>query len=147
MSLTLRLHLDHCGETAVNIDTRLVHTGRNPQAFGGLVNVPVCRGSTVLANSLEQWEAGKLPGNPMASYGRFGTATTRAFETAMAELEGGHAVHRVPVGSGRVHPFDSFDRAAERPCADHRQRLRSDPAIRLAGADAAWASRWSSTIR
>jgi len=79
-------------------DTVLVHTGRNPDAFGGLVNTPVCRGSTIVASTLEQWESRKQPGNPMASYGRFGTATTRAFEAAIAELEGGHASVVFPSG-------------------------------------------------
>lgn len=79
-------------------DTQLVHTGRNPDAFGGLVNIPACRGSTILASSLEQWEARKQPANPMASYGRFGTASTRAFECAVAELEGGHASVVFPSG-------------------------------------------------
>jgi cystathionine beta-lyase len=37
-------------------DTLLAHTGRDPGAFGGLVNTPVCRGSTIVASSLEQWE-------------------------------------------------------------------------------------------
>lgn len=79
-------------------DTLLVHTGRTPQAFGGLVNTPVCRGSTILADTLEEWEARKQPSNPMASYGRFGTATTRAFEHAIAELEGGFASIVFPSG-------------------------------------------------
>lgn len=79
-------------------DTMLVHTGRTPDAFGGLVNTPVCRGSTILANTLEEWEARKQPSNPMASYGRFGTATTRAFENAIAQLEGGVASIVFPSG-------------------------------------------------
>src|SRR5690349_7318713 len=79
-------------------DTLLVHAGRTPKAFGGLVNTPVCRGSTILADTLEEWEARKHPGNPMASYGRFGTATTRAFENAIAELEGGFSSIVFPSG-------------------------------------------------
>ncbi|MEP6790052.1 MAG: cystathionine beta-lyase [Ramlibacter sp.] len=79
-------------------DTFLARTGRDPEAFGGLVNTPVCRGSTIVASSLEEWESRKLPGNAMASYGRFGTATTRAFESAMAELEGGFAAIVFPSG-------------------------------------------------
>ena len=75
-----------------------MQTGRNPDAFGGLVNTPVCRGSTILSNTLEEWESRKQPDNPMASYGRFGTATTRSFEAAMAELEGGHAAIVFPSG-------------------------------------------------
>jgi cystathionine beta-lyase len=79
-------------------DTLLAHTGRDPNAFGGLVNTPVCRGSTIVSSSLEQWESRKLPGNAMASYGRFGTATTRAFEDAIAQLEGGHRSIVFPSG-------------------------------------------------
>ncbi len=65
-------------ESTFNIDTRLLHTGRNPATQGGLVNTPVCRGSTIVAPTLQDWEARKEPGNPYASYGRFGTATTVA---------------------------------------------------------------------
>ncbi|MHA7599208.1 cystathionine beta-lyase [Alicycliphilus sp. T452] len=85
-------------EPAHSVETALVHTGRNPGAFGGLVNTPVCRGSTIVASTLEEWESRKLPSNPMASYGRFGTATTRSFESAIAELEGGHASIVFPSG-------------------------------------------------
>jgi cystathionine beta-lyase len=70
-------------------DTHLVRTGRDPSRHGGMVNTPVFRGSTILSASLDEWESRKTPGNPMASYGRFGTPTTRAFESAIAELEGG----------------------------------------------------------
>lgn len=83
---------------AATWDTRLVHTGRTPNDFGGLVNTPVCRGSTILADSLAEWDARKKPGNALASYGRFGTPTTRAFEQAIAELEGGHAAIVFPSG-------------------------------------------------
>ncbi|RZI96345.1 MAG: aminotransferase class V-fold PLP-dependent enzyme, partial [Rubrivivax sp.] len=79
-------------------DTTLAHAGRNPEAFGGLVNIPVCRGSTILASTLEQWEARKSPTNPMASYGRFGNSLTRAFEESVAGLEGGHAALVFPSG-------------------------------------------------
>lgn len=79
-------------------DTLLAHAGRDPDAFGGLVNTPVCRGSTIVSSSLAQWESRKTPGNPMASYGRFGTATTRAFEEAVAQLEGGHRALVFPSG-------------------------------------------------
>ena len=63
-----------------------------------MVNTPVFRGSTILSSSLGEWESRKLPGNPYASYGRFGTPTTRAFETAIAELEGGHQAVVFPSG-------------------------------------------------
>ncbi|WP_419997512.1 cystathionine beta-lyase [Streptomyces boninensis] len=59
----------------------------------GYVNPPVHRASTVLYESLAQLEASQadpLKRN-MPVYGRFGTPTTRAFEEALAELEGGWA--------------------------------------------------------
>ena len=63
-----------------------------------MVNVPVYRGSTILADSLEEWESRKSDDNPMASYGRFGTPLTRSFEQAMAELEGGYRSIVFPSG-------------------------------------------------
>lgn len=92
------MHLTHCDELRPAIDTILAHAGRHPAAFGGLVNTPVCRGSTIVASTLEEWEGRKQPGNPMASYGRFGTATTRAFEDAVAGLEGAHRAIVFPSG-------------------------------------------------
>jgi cystathionine beta-lyase len=92
------MDLSFSAQEATREDTLLAHAGRDPQAFGGLVNTPVCRGSTIVADSLEQWESRKTPGNAMASYGRFGTATTRAFEEAIARLEGGHRAIVFPSG-------------------------------------------------
>ena len=74
----------------VGLETSLMRMGRDPSQHGGMVNTPVFRGSTILSSSLDEWESRKLPGNPYASYGRFGTPTTRALETAIAQLEGGH---------------------------------------------------------
>ncbi|MES2184290.1 MAG: cystathionine beta-lyase [Pseudomonadota bacterium] len=83
---------------SLECDTRLVHSGRDPASHAGMVNMPVFRGSTILSNSLAEWESRKLPGNPYASYGRFGTPTTRALETALAELEGGYRSIVFPSG-------------------------------------------------
>ncbi|MCP1401389.1 cystathionine beta-lyase [Achromobacter insolitus] len=75
-------------------DTQLVTVGRHPERFGGLVNTPICRASTILAGSMAEWEemkrarAAEEPG--ATTYGRYGTATTHAFEEAIAALEGGH---------------------------------------------------------
>ncbi|MDM0039889.1 cystathionine beta-lyase [Variovorax sp. J22G21] len=79
-------------------ETCLVRTGRSSSSHHGMVNTPVFRGSTILSSSLSEWESRKLPGNPYASYGRFGTPTTRALETAIAELEGGHQAIVFPSG-------------------------------------------------
>ncbi|MGJ7497118.1 cystathionine beta-lyase [Variovorax sp. RT4R15] len=84
--------------TLFESETCLVRTGRSSSSHHGMVNTPVFRGSTILSSSLSEWESRKLPGNPYASYGRFGTPTTRALETAIAELEGGHQAIVFPSG-------------------------------------------------
>jgi cysteine-S-conjugate beta-lyase len=66
--------------------TRLVHAGRDPQAAHGAVNPPIYRATTMLRPSLESWEEATRPGFTGYRYGRLETPTTRAFETAMAEL-------------------------------------------------------------
>ena len=63
-----------------------------------MVNTPIYRGSTILSSTLEQWESRKQPDNPYASYGRFGTPTTRALEEVVAEAEGGYRSLVLPSG-------------------------------------------------
>lgn len=67
--------------------TRLVHGGRSPAAQHGFVNPPVYRGSTVLFPTLDAIEA--YDEQPYR-YGRHGTPTTTALESALCDLEGGH---------------------------------------------------------
>jgi cysteine-S-conjugate beta-lyase len=78
--------------------TFLSHAGRMSREHAGFVNVPVYRGSTILAESLEQWERSKDDNNPMSNYGRFGSPLTRAFESAVCRLEGGHGARVFPSG-------------------------------------------------
>ena len=80
------------------IDTRLAHAGRAPAEHGGMVNVPVYRGSTILSDTLEEWESKKGPDNPMANYGRFGSPLSRSLESAVCELEGGYRSILFPSG-------------------------------------------------
>ena len=74
-------------------ETKLVHSGRHPERFEGVVNPPVFHASTILSPSLADWErkiedrAKEIPGT---YYGRGGTPTTRSLEDALAELEGAH---------------------------------------------------------
>ena len=81
--------------------TKSVHAGLHPERFDGVVNPPVMHASTVLSPTLADWEqkkkdrAAELPGT---YYGRFGTATTRALEEAIAELEGAHRCVVYPSG-------------------------------------------------
>lgn len=78
--------------------TEVLHGGRDPASHHGMVNIPIYRGSTVLSHSLEQWESRKQPDNPYASYGRFGTPTTRALEELVANMEGGYRSLVFPSG-------------------------------------------------
>ncbi len=65
--------------------TEAAHAGRDPHAHHGFVNPPVYRGSTVLFPTAEKLWSGDQP----YTYGRRGTPTVKAFETAVAALEGG----------------------------------------------------------
>ncbi|MCB1839122.1 MAG: cystathionine beta-lyase [Rhodospirillales bacterium] len=67
-------------------NTRLVHLGRDPDAYFGLANLPVGRVSTIMYPSLQAYENP----NHKFRYGRTGNPTSEAFEMAMAELEGGY---------------------------------------------------------
>ncbi len=65
------------------------------------VNPPLVRGTTVLAPSLAHWrERARLDtqDKPQAAYGRFGTATTAAFESAIAQLDGAYRSLCFPSG-------------------------------------------------
>ena len=94
--------------------THYLHCGRDSETYGGLINTPVFRGSTVLAKDFNSWEASKKDGNPYANYGRFGTPTTRAFEEAIAGLEGGHASLVFPSGlAACVHALLAFVSAGD----------------------------------
>ncbi|MEJ8474392.1 cystathionine beta-lyase [Roseibium algae] len=69
---------------AFKADTLLAHTGRTPKEFYGFVNPPVVHASTVLFPDIETLTTGNQP----YVYGRRGTPTTEALETAISELEG-----------------------------------------------------------
>jgi cystathionine beta-lyase len=86
--------------------TRLVSLGRDPERFGGMVNTPLFRGSTILSRTMAEWEqkqqdrANDVAG--VSTYGRFGTPTTHALEDAMARLEGGHRALLFPSGLAAI---------------------------------------------
>ena len=84
-------------------DTKIAHLGRDPAAFGGMVNTPVFRGSTIIAENLDTYEDhSRRDRKGTMVYGRMGTPTTFALETAIAELEGGSACVAVSSGLGAV---------------------------------------------
>jgi cystathionine beta-lyase len=65
-------------------ETRLVTAGRDPKAQHGFVNPPVYHASTVLYPTAEDQVAHRA----RYQYGRRGTPTTEALETALRELDG-----------------------------------------------------------
>jgi cystathionine beta-lyase len=75
-------------------DTKLVHSGRDPADYHGIVNPPVARGSTILYPSLSAYD----DPDHRYRYGRMGNPMSEAFETAMADLEGGAGAVSAPSG-------------------------------------------------
>src|SRR4051794_31121035 len=65
-------------------DTRLVAGGRDPFAYHGFVNPPVYHASTVLYRTAEDL----VEHRGRYQYGRRGTPTSEALETALRDLEG-----------------------------------------------------------
>jgi cystathionine beta-lyase len=68
----------------IKSDTRLVTSGRDPQAYHGFVNPPVYHASTLLYPTAEDQVAHRARFN----YGRRGTPTSEALENALREIEG-----------------------------------------------------------
>lgn len=80
--------------------TKLVSAGRHPEDHFGVVNPPAFRASTVTFPTLAAWEEARANRFEGIIYGRFGTPTTRAFEEAVAALEGADRAVSVPSGMG-----------------------------------------------
>ncbi|NVK18184.1 MAG: cystathionine beta-lyase [Methylocystaceae bacterium] len=79
-------------------DTQLLHAGRHPKDNYGIVNPPVYHASTVTFPTVDAlYQADKNPTEGIF-YGRMGTPTSRAFEEAVATLEGGDKAIAVQSG-------------------------------------------------
>src|SRR6185369_2216791 len=87
-------------KTPLKPETRLVTSGRDPQAYHGFVNPPVYHASTVLYPTA----ADQVAHRARYVYGRRGTPTTEAFEAALKEIEGPScaAVSLLPSGLAAV---------------------------------------------
>lgn len=70
-------------------ETLVTSLGRDPHNNHGIVNPAVFHASTILFPSLDALESAQHGDYEGYTYGRRGTPTTRAFEEAIAELEGG----------------------------------------------------------
>ncbi|AMN41789.1 cystathionine beta-lyase [Rhodoplanes sp. Z2-YC6860] len=68
----------------LKLETLVTVGGRNPHAHHGYVNTPVYHASTLLYQTAEDY----LRGRGRYSYGRRGTPTSEALETAIQEIEG-----------------------------------------------------------
>jgi cysteine-S-conjugate beta-lyase len=82
------------------VATQLTNGGRDPFAHHGYVNTPVYHASTLLYPSAEDFVAHR----GRYSYGRRGTPTSEALETALADLEGPQceAVTLLPSGLAAI---------------------------------------------
>ncbi|CCQ73500.1 cystathionine beta-lyase [Magnetospira sp. QH-2] len=83
-------------------DTRLTTVGRKPEDNHGIVNPPVYHASTVTFPSVAALEESQRHFLESIHYGRFGTPTTRAFEEAVADLEGGSRCISLPSGLAAI---------------------------------------------
>src|SRR3954468_24167829 len=81
--------------------TTLIHAGRDPKKYGGVVNPPVMHASTILSASVAEFR-GKhrawKQGADLWLYGRYGTASQDALSEAICALEGGFATMTFPSG-------------------------------------------------
>ena len=78
--------------------TRLVHVGRNPQDQHGFVNTPIYRGSTVLADTIDDYQGGRN----RYTYGTHGTPTTDALTDAWTDLAGAAGTVLTPSGLAAI---------------------------------------------
>lgn len=87
-------------------NTQLVTAGRHPERFGGVVNTPIFRGSTILAGSMDEWEHMKRARAAdefgATTYGRYGAATHHALQEAVAQIEGGYRSLVYPSGLAAI---------------------------------------------
>ncbi|HET8597364.1 MAG TPA: cystathionine beta-lyase [Castellaniella sp.] len=77
-----------------SVDTFLSHGTRSPRAFGGTVNPPVCRASTIVFENMKDMDARQQAlardESGVMWYGRKGTPTAFALQESIARLEGGY---------------------------------------------------------
>jgi cystathionine beta-lyase len=83
-------------------DTILGNAGRHPEENFGIINPPVYHASTVTFPTVAA--LADATGRPLEGiyYGRFGTPTSRAFEEAVAALEGGDKCIALPSGLAAI---------------------------------------------
>ena len=78
--------------------TAVAHLGRDPARHLGAINTPVYRASTMLFDSVADYEASQRGEYSGLSYGLHGLPTVTDLQAAVATLEGGFAALAVPSG-------------------------------------------------
>ena len=78
----------------------LVHRGRGPAVSGRSVNLPIDQGSTLLFDTLAEFETARATRYEHGTlyYGRYGNPTSFALERMMAALEGGYGCVSLSAG-------------------------------------------------
>ena len=105
-------------------DTLLVHRGRKPKENFGIVNPPVYHASTVTFPTLEEFQAKPKRAFDGVLYGRTGTPTTFALESAVNALYGGHETIAVSSGLAAISVtmmalLEAGDHALRTLCVPH----------------------------
>ena len=92
-------------------DTLLTTASLHPQGNHGIPNPPIYRASTIISDTLAQYRGEE----PQAyDYGRVGTPTSEAFETAVAALYGADDVVTTPSGLSAINiALMSFAKAGD----------------------------------
>ncbi len=94
---------DDRDEQAWDATTRLAHAGRDARFVKGIVNPPVWRASTILFDSLAALDAAIAAPDAGLYYGRRGTPTIWALETALTGMEPGAAGTKLyPSGAAAI---------------------------------------------
>ena len=96
-------------------ETRLVHSGRDPERNLGIVNPPVYRASTIVYPTLAEFEARHdRKYSSLPYYGTHGTPTTFALAEAVAEVSGGARTLVLSSGLAAVsHALTAFLRQGD----------------------------------
>ncbi len=76
-----------------------MHMGRDPDEYFGIVNPPIIRTSTVLAQTFDELEDFSRP----FPYGNMNTPIRKKFEEAMAEIEGGYNAIATATGLAAIN--------------------------------------------
>lgn len=91
-------------------ETKLMHAGRKPEDYFGVVNPPIARTSTILYKNFAAYQ----DPNTKFRYGRVNNPLSCAFEEAVADLEGGYNAITASSGFNAISTvFLSFLKAGD----------------------------------